>query len=233
MAGIGRREIIGLAGAAAIVAGWQRFGRREPPLEFRELRGAPGWSFALAGAVTGGLSSTDLMTIGLEDRPEPLPVARLSQVVHQHPEAPGIPVAIFSDFFCPYCRELIGRIDRWEGLNLTWHELPLQGRPSEIFARAAIAAEFQGGYRAYYAQMLKDGFRPASGWLGTVAERAGLDADRLLADMRSEAVTRHLADSAGAAAQLGIRATPGIVVRQRSVLGALSDGQFEALLNEV
>ena len=99
MAAEGRRKLMLVAGAAVLVAGWQRFGVRSEGLDFAAVAGAPGWEFAMAGEVSG-LSGSDLLTIGLEPGPEPLPADRLKAVVHRD-HSGGAPVAVFSDFFCP------------------------------------------------------------------------------------------------------------------------------------
>lgn len=228
----GRRKVLLVAGAAALLAGWQFFGVRPARLEFRPVAGAPGWQFATAGAVSG-LSGTDFLTLGLESGAAPLPPARLDTVVHRD-HTGGVPVAVFSDFFCPYCRDLIARLPRMAvdapPFSISWHELPLLGPNSALAARAAEAAALQGGYQAFHAQLLADGFRPLPAWMGEVAARAGLDRARLLRDMDGPQVADRLADSAAAAARLGVFATPGLVVGRKAVLGVLDRDQLAALL---
>ena len=230
MGRIGRREWILLAGLGGIAAAWQRFGVRQPGLAFRDLEGAPGWPFAVAGDLSGG---GDLLTLGLGDSPEPLPPDQLDTVVHRDATGAGVPVAVFSDFFCPFCRALMGRLRTRQGgpdLAITWHELPLISPHSAEVARSAVAAGLQGGYAAFYDQMIRDGFRPTARWHGAVADRAGLDGAQLLRDRQGEIVAATLAESVAAAARLGFIGTPGLVVRRRAVLGALSDAQMEDLI---
>lgn len=227
-----RRKLLLLGGAAALIIGWQRYGVRREPLVFEPVRGAPGWQFATAGSVSG-LSGTGLVTVGLDRGPEPLAAARLEPVVHRDGGA-GAKLAVFSDFFCPYCRELIGRVRALQSdgppLSVTWHELPLLGPNSVIAARAAEAASLQDGYVPFHAQLVADGFRPVAAWMKEVAARAGLDGARLSRDMDGALVAERLADSAGAAARLGFFATPGLVVGRRAVLGALDRDRLVDLL---
>jgi predicted DsbA family dithiol-disulfide isomerase len=234
MASEARRKFLIVASAALLVAGWQRLMVRPEPLDFRPVAGAPGWHFATAGEISG-LSGQDLLTIGLEKGPDPLPAPRLEQVVHRH-DGRGAPVAVFSDFFCPYCRELIARLQmmrsRGASMSISWHELPLLGPHSELAARAGEAASLQGRYLAFHNQLLADGFRPLPAWMGEVADRAGLDGGRLLRDMDGASVAARLADSAAAAARLGFFATPGLVVGRKAVLGALDRDRLSGLLQE-
>lgn len=232
MAGLARRDILLLGGAAALVIGWQEFGRRgRDVLEFGPVRGARGWEIANSGQASG-LSSTDFMTIGLEPSVPPLDPDRLNAVVHRAQEQ-GVPVAVFSDFFCPFCRGLLGRLAARTAappIAITWHELPLLGDNSVRAARAAVAADLQGGYVTFYDSLLREGFRPSDPYLARVAGRAGLDGDRLRADMEGPVVATRLAESAAAAARLGIFGTPGIAIGQRVVMGALREKGMEQLI---
>lgn len=222
--------LLGL-GLVGLGASWQIWGIQEPEIEFREIEGAPGWFFGSAGAVSR-LSGSDLMTVGLELRTEPLSAVRLPEVVHRNTEV-GAPVAVFGDFFCPFCRVLMARVMAWgPGLAITWHELPLLGPGSVLVARAAEAASLQSGYAAFYSQLRGDGFRPSEVYMGQVADRAGLDGRRLVADMQSAKVKKRLNDSASAAASLGLYATPGLVIGRKAVLGAIEERAFAELIDE-
>ena len=228
-----RRHALGLGlGLVGLAAGWQIYGVREAAISFSPVPGAPGWEFGTAGAVSG-LQGADLMTVGLDTGPKPLAAARLDEVVHRD-RGEGVPVAVFSDFFCPYCRRLIGRLRNGgsEGvqMSMTWHELPLLGSGSVHAARAAEAAALQGGYAAFYDELLRAGFRPSDRWMGDVADAAGLDGPQLIADMNGAHVAGRLQDSAAAAARLGFFATPGLVVGKRAVLGALEAAQIADLV---
>ena len=149
-----------------------------------------------------------------------------------HHGGDGVPVAVFSDFFCPYCRGLIGRLAARDGpkIAVTWHELPLLGANSVIAARAAEAAALQGGYVAFYEALIAQGFRPPPSWMAGVADEVGLSGSQLRRDMDGPVVADRLTTSARSAASLGIRGTPGIVIGRKAVLGALDEGQMERLI---
>ena len=230
-----RRDLLAVGGLVALAAGWQVFGVRRPGLEFREMAAAPGWRFAAVGGVSG-VSGADLMTIGLEQGPDALPGDALDAVVHRDRVDGAVSVAVFSDFFCPYCRGLIGRLGARTSsprIAISWHELPLLGPQSIIVARAAEAAGLQGGYAAFYRQMLADGFRPSPAWIARVAEAAGLDGARVRRDMDGDAVAARLLASARAARTLGFIGTPGLAVGRSAVLGALGTDQMEDLISDV
>lgn len=231
MAGIGRREALLGAGLVSLAAAWQVWGVRPPSLKFTPLRDAPDWSFGMAGDISGG-SGTDFATIGLESGPDPLAPERLADVLYRD-AGDGVPVAVFSDFFCPFCRRLIGRLKaRKSGpkIALNWHELPILGPQSHLAARAAEAAGRQGAYARFYDQLVRDGFRPTRPWMRKVADAAGLDGAQFAADMDGPVVAARLADSAAAAARFGFFATPAMVIGRVGVLGALGNDQMEDLI---
>lgn len=230
-----RRDAFVLMGLGGLAAGWQMFGVRKPSVDFAPLSGVPGWQFARVGGVSG-LSGSDFVTIGLEKPPEPLPLEAFEDVVHRDKKVGAVPVAVFSDFFCPYCRGLIGRLSARSdkpSLAITWHELPLLGPNSVLAAKAAEAAALQGGYKEFYTTLVQEGFRPSHRWFAQVAERAGLDGARLLNDMDGMDVADRLDASARAASMLGFSGTPGIAIGKFAILGALERTAMEDVFARV
>ncbi len=229
-----RRDVMVLGGLAALAGLWQVFGVRTPRLELTAIAGLPGWHFGSTGSLSG-VSSQDFVTIGLDRGPAPLPASALAQAVHPDQQAGFVPVAVFTDFFCPYCRQLVGTLApkaRDLGIHITWHELPLLGPASVLVARAAEAAAAQNGYVEFYQALLHKGFRPSPVWMGTVADTVGLDGARLRQDMDGPKVAARLERSARAAATLGLVGTPGLVVGQTAILGALDSEEIAHLVAE-
>jgi len=230
-----RRDLILGGGLVALAAGWQVFGVRKTGLAFRAVRAAPEWRFAALGGVSGA-AGADLMTIGLQEQgPTPLPAAQLDGVVHRDAQSGAVPVAVFSDFFCPYCRGLISRLagrTQAPSIAISWHELPLLGPGSVMVAKAAEAAALQGGYDVFYSALLAKGFRPSPAWMGAIATQSGLDGQRLQRDMDGPEVAARLMASARAAKTLGFIGTPGLAVGRSAVLGALDRDQMEQLFRE-
>jgi protein-disulfide isomerase len=166
--------------------------------------------------------------------PAPLPPGELCTALFgPEPPSPGtVPVASFSDYYCPYCRDLTARLAKRAdgGLAVSWHELPLLGDASAAAARAALAADLQGAYPAFQARLMRAAFQPTDAYLSELGRSLGLDTPRLLADARGEEVARRLSTSARAAATLGIGATPALVVGRTLVSGAIADDRLDALI---
>lgn len=224
-----RRDLIltGLA-LAAVAAGWQIWIRRPVPLVFAEINGLAGWRKVETGNLSVPSGAT-FLTIGQgQSNTAPLAPDRLESTLYRDPNAHRI--AIFSDFFCPFCRRLTARLASRSDLNVNWHELPLLGPASEIAAHASLAADQQGAYAPFVAALARSTFRPTQAHMGRVAESIGLDAVRLVRDMAGPDVADRLAKSQSAAATLGIYGTPGITIGRTLVMGEVTTDELDALI---
>jgi len=222
-------------GLFILAAAWQRFGVVGPRLDFEPIRGAPGWQSAVAGGFSGSASDAVFMGLdqaaGLEPTPS-LPARRLDDVLFGPVLDGHAPVAVFSDFFCPFCRGLTVRMAARDQtrMHLRWHELPLLGPSSVIAAKAGVAADLQGKYAPFQRALVQASFRPTARHMGSVAASAGLDGARLMADMGGAAVAERLMESEAAAKRLGIFATPGLVIGRKVVLGELDEDAIDRLI---
>lgn len=185
-----------------------------------------------------GLTAGQFLT-GLDDpasRPPPLAEDEICHLTFAgHPTGPGqLAIAVFSDFFCPYCRvldlqvrDLASRDDR---VKVVPHEVPLLGIPSQWAARAVIAAQVQGGYEAFHSRLIRTTFVPNPAYLRSVAAEEGLDVARFEQDMRSPETDRRLQISAALFRKFGFVGTPGLVVGRTLVNGAISLADLRALI---
>jgi 2-hydroxychromene-2-carboxylate isomerase len=233
-----RRTII----AAGFVAAVPLLMMRALPTEqddgfaFADIPGLPGFRRLDEGTVSAPLRDpfAGLRAPGDPSPPAPLPATELCAALFgPAPMPPGtVPVASFSDYYCPYCRDLTVRLAARQdpALRIVWHELPLLGEASDAAARAALAADLQGAYPAFQARLLRARFQPTDAYVAEVGRSLNLDVPRLLADARSEDVARRVDTSARAAATLGIGATPALVVGRTLVMGAITDDRLDALI---
>ena len=221
-----RGLLLGVGALAGVAWGWQRFGVGTPSITFNDIEGLSGWRFATIGEVfaSGNASNAVFLGIGAADQPDPLPSADLEAALFSDISGDP-PIAMFHDVYCPYCAVLASRLISM-GAPVQWHELPLLHPASEPAARAAIAAGLQGGYDAFQTQLKSAPFQPSAGYITRLARNAGLDPDKLLADMDIAPVTSRLSTSERAAATLGIYGTPGLAIGKTVVVGNPS---FEVL----
>jgi protein-disulfide isomerase len=145
-----------------------------------------------------------------------------------------LPIAVFTDYYCPYCRGLSDRlIERSErqDLHLTWHELPLLGAGSLRSARAAVAAAQQGAYLPVHKHLMDTVLRPSQNTLRVLAEQFELDIDQFMADHNGPLPDQHFERSRGLARLLGLPGTPSTVVGRTVVIGAIDDRQLDRLID--
>jgi predicted DsbA family dithiol-disulfide isomerase len=233
-----RRDLlIGLAVLAAAGGGWQLWVNRPRRLSFAPLDGLPGWRQAVTDGVTApraGLGGAALLGLD-EGGSARVEADALCRALYGTPPEGRVPVAVFSDFFCPYCRDLIPRLSAREArtprdIDITWHELPLLGPSSDIAARAAVAADLQGGYPAFQARLMSGPFRPTPQYIAEVAAGAGLQPGELLLAMDGDIVASRITRARAASRTLGIYGTPAITVGKSLVIGQITDAQFDALV---
>lgn len=227
---------MGFGGLLAAGWAWQRYSDGRQNLTSVGIPGLPGWTrIDLAGVSSSGGTATDAALLGVGDdstAAESLSEDRLLGVLYRRSNSTGVPVAVFSDFFCPYCRQLIARLAQrpQTEISVTWHELPLLGPASVQAARAAIAADMQGGYAEFQRVLFTAPFRPTAETFAKAATAAGLEPGQLLLDMNSNEVSRSLLLSRRAADTLGIYGTPGMVIGRTLIMGAVSDRSLDQLI---
>jgi protein-disulfide isomerase len=140
----------------------------------------------------------------------------------------------FFDYRCPYCKEVEPAIEALVAedrqLRFVYKEFPVLGPESVTAARAALAARKQGKYEALHRSLmgLKGQINDAAVFM--VASAAGLDIERLKRDMAAPDIDRMLKANVNLAEALDIRGTPGFVVGDEIVPGAVSLDALKQLI---
>lgn len=154
----------------------------------------------------------------------------------ERPPNPGVvPIAIFTDYNCPFCRVVEPRLidmeqDPNSNVVLYFHNLPLLGEASLLGARAALAADKQGWYRPLHRALMGSGSVISEAYIMAQAERLGIDTDALSRDMEHPEIDQRLATSRALAGDLGVIGTPALVIGRTLALGALSQPRIEWLV---
>lgn len=143
-------------------------------------------------------------------------------------ETQPVPVAFFTEYYCPYCRVQTKTLAALEArpdsnLRVIWHELPLLGQSSEVAAQAALAAKRQGAYVAFHERLMKSSFVATPEYLQALAQDIGVDHERLIADMQSAPVTEELEKSAALARVFGIFGTPALIIGRTIIQGQVDE----------
>jgi protein-disulfide isomerase len=140
----------------------------------------------------------------------------------------------FFDYRCPYCKQvepaLEALLNEDRKLRFVYKELPVLGPDSMLASRAALAARNQGKYDAFHRDMmaLKGQINEAA--IFKVASSVGIDVERLKRDMNAPEISRMLKDNSSLAEVLQIRGTPGFVIGNEIVPGAVDLGTLKEMI---
>lgn len=241
-----RRSTLAFLGVAAgVVVGFQALpsllDRFSGLPEFEPLANPEGFR-----RITGGSSSSGAFDpfVGLEAQDDGLRAETIAAVeadlcnalyadVAEDPST--VPIASFSDYYCPYCRVQMRRLaDIGEqldsGVAISWHELPLLGEGSDRAARAALAAKRQGAYLAFQQALWTTPFQPKRDYLLQLSETVGIDGERLINDMQSRDVAEDLMVSKALARIFGFIGTPAMVVGGTVIQGEITDAVLRSVI---
>jgi protein-disulfide isomerase len=96
------------------------------------------------------------------------------------------------------------------------------GPASLVAARAAIAAGAQGAYHAFHDRLMRARFQANDGYVRSLAESVGIDADRLIADMDAPSVAQRMHLARALANKFAMVGTPGMLVGRTVVIGDIN-----------
>ena len=130
----------------------------------------------------------------------------------------------FSDYACTYCRQSVADVNALIAANpdlkVVVREYPILSPESLDAARMALAAAQQGRYAEFHDAMFRLG-PPGAEAIEAAAVEAGIDLARARAAIAGGAFDIQLQSNAMLASRLGISGTPGWVVGDRALNGAV------------
>jgi protein-disulfide isomerase len=242
-----KRRAVLAAGSAVVVAwvaGAPHLSRLwRPRLTYRDL---PGLDPFRALEASGGLSGAAAVLAGLDPpkTPDPQQEARVAAVRADPCTAlfgdmadPRLPIAFFSDFNCPNCQALDATLEdllsaRPDDLRLIRHQLPLLGAASTVASQAVLAADLQGGYTAMHDRLMRSRLVTDLDQVVRIAESAGLDGRRLVADMQTDRIATALDRAKAIASVFGLYGTPATVIGRTMFLGNLPKADVAQIIDE-
>lgn len=152
-----------------------------------------------------------------------------------------VTITLFTDFECPYCRQVIPILDEVMAKNpktvkLAFKNLPLKfHKLAEPSAKAALAAQEQGKFWAFHDRLFAEK-NLAEDTIKKTATELKLDIPRFEKDMESPMIQSKLQKDILDAQNAGVTGTPTIFIngrtpRQRSVEGfqAIIDDELQKL----
>ena len=142
----------------------------------------------------------------------------------------------FSDYNCGYCKRVFEPIQQLvrdnPDVRLVIKEFPILSQSSLVAAKAAIAAEMQGKFGDYHIAMMTYRGQITDAVVMRMAAQAGVDIDQLKSDMESPKTMAIIQRTREAAAALEINGTPGLVVGDTVVPGAIGLDDLVKLIAE-
>ena len=160
-------------------------------------------------------------------------------------------IFVWTDFSCPFCRRVHGELarvlDERDDVRVVIKNFSIHGALSDGPAKAAIAAKMQDADKAavfvdmmmtrdFYSQDdLKDQSKigeKVEANIMKMAREAGLDTDKLKADMKNEVVTRELSNVRELAQRFEINGTPFLVIGDQAFPGAIPYDQIMNALDK-
>jgi Na+/H+ antiporter NhaA len=143
------------------------------------------------------------------------------------PEDARVTLVEYGDFECPFCgraesviRELLAAFD--DEVRYVWRHLPLNDvHPSaQVAAEASEAAAAQGGFWEMHDTLLEHQGELRLGDLVAYAQQLGLDADRMIEQVRRREHAPHISEDVASADESGVSGTPTFFVNGRRHYGA-------------
>ena len=142
----------------------------------------------------------------------------------------------FSDYNCGYCKRVFEPIQQLvrdnPDVRLVIKEFPILSQSSLVAAKAAIAAEMQGKFGDYHIAMMTYRGQITDAVVMRMAAQSGVDIEQLKSDMESPKTMAIIQRTREAAAALEINGTPGLVVGDTVVPGAIGLDELVKLIAE-
>lgn len=127
-----------------------------------------------------------------------------------------VTVVEFFDYNCGYCKKALTDVTTLiaedKNLKVVFIETPILGPTSTLAAKWAMAAKKQDAYLEYHIALMESSGMITESKLESVAEKVGLDVEKLRKDAESKEIAEEVAMKSSKAAQMGISGTPAFII---------------------
>jgi protein-disulfide isomerase len=140
----------------------------------------------------------------------------------------------FFDYRCGFCKRAAPAVTQLQKedprVRVVYKDFPILGEPSELAAKAALAAKSQGKHQVFHESLLASKSEMTKDSILSIASEVGLDPNRLEADMANPEWQMVIDRNRALAKDLGISGTPGFIVGTELVPGALDVNGLKDLI---
>lgn len=163
--------------------------------------------------------------------------------IFENPDSPvlgnpqgDVKIVEFFDYRCPYCKSmadsLLDTVKTDGKVTLIMKELPVLGPDSVVAARAALAARSQKKYEEFHRALMHIKGQFSEQAIMKAAADAGLSVDKLKKDMDDDQIDKALKDNIQLARALNIGGTPGFIIGDTIIPGAISAQSLKQLIDQ-
>ena len=144
----------------------------------------------------------------------------------------------FFDYHCTYCKRvmpaMMQSLGEDPGLRIVYKEFPILGPDSVIASRAALAVHriVPDTYLDFHIALMSSRARLNEMRILGIAEELGIDTDALQAEMKNPEIAAIIERNRALAEALGINGTPGFVIGDRVIPGAIDIETMRGLIAE-
>jgi len=147
-----------------------------------------------------------------------------------------VTVVEFFDYNCPYCRAagpvVNELLQKKPDIRIVYKEFPTLAPSSRFAARAALAAHRQSPehYTVFHERLMKATDRLSEDAVVQIAREAGVDVDRMRADMEDPAINRSIDGNIELARAIGVTGTPTFIIGDAMLDGVKPLQQMESAI---
>lgn len=148
-----------------------------------------------------------------------------------------ITVVEFFDYNCGWCKRAVDDLVKLtkadSRVRVVLKEYPIfGGPPSVLAAKAAMASIRQGKYWEYHTALMRER-QVTEQNVYAVAQKVGLDVNRLKADMADKKLDAIIEQNISVGQELGIEGTPGFLVDSRINVGYVAADGMQRMIAEI
>jgi len=156
----------------------------------------------------------------------------------------SITMVEFFDYQCSHCVEMYpvveSAIKNNPDLRVVYKLLPVRGPVSELAAKAVLAANKQGKFRALNHALMSTSQPLSENLIYSLARSSGLNVDKLKKDMKSKNIENQIQINMQLAKNLGIQGTPTFYLAKTNannmsnvstILGQVSQRELQNSIN--
>lgn len=139
----------------------------------------------------------------------------------------------FFDYNCAHCRNSFPLIQKYYNAHKTdtrfaFIEFPIFGEKSNNAARAALAARRQPDkYVAFHFALMAEDGEIGPDQIVDAAHKAGLDINKLMADLSYPSISKEMAAARALAARTGVTGTPFFIINGKAHSGEVDEASLK------